>query len=121
MSAIPGTPELAYRAPKPRHPVVLFLVQQPLGAAGLAIIVLMILAGVLTFVLQTKLPHRKMLIVTGIMIAAVLVTMVGHTVHVLQVVGWLPIWIATEEASPAPSATLLLAMPPASTPMMGSV
>jgi peptide/nickel transport system permease protein len=46
MSAIPGTPELAYRASKPRHPVVLFLVQQPLGAAGLAIIVLMILAAV---------------------------------------------------------------------------
>ena len=46
MSAIPGTPELAYRAPKTRHPVVLFLVQQPLGAAGLAIIVLMILAAV---------------------------------------------------------------------------
>ena len=46
MSAIPGTPELAYRAPKTRHPVILFLVQQPLGAAGLAIIVLMILAAV---------------------------------------------------------------------------
>jgi peptide/nickel transport system permease protein len=46
MSAIPGTPELAYRAPKARHPVILFLVQQPLGAAGLAIIVLMILAAV---------------------------------------------------------------------------
>ncbi len=32
-----------------------------------------------------------MLIVTGIMIALVLVTMVGTTVHVLQIVGWAPI------------------------------
>jgi high-affinity iron transporter len=32
-----------------------------------------------------------MLIATGFLIALVLVTMVGHTVHVLQAVGWLPI------------------------------
>jgi len=45
----------------------------------------------LTLVLQTKLPHKKMLIVTGVMIAAVLVTMVGTTMHTLQLVGWAPI------------------------------
>jgi high-affinity iron transporter len=32
-----------------------------------------------------------MLVVTGILIGLVLVTMVGNTVHVMQVVGWLPI------------------------------
>ena len=32
-----------------------------------------------------------MLVVTGIMIGFVLLTMVGNTVHVMQVVGWLPI------------------------------
>ena len=32
-----------------------------------------------------------MLIVTGVMIGAVLLQMVGNTVHVMQVVGWLPI------------------------------
>jgi high-affinity iron transporter len=47
--------------------------------------------GALTLVLQTKLPHKKMLIVTGVMIAAVLVTMVGTTMHTLQLVGWAPI------------------------------
>lgn len=47
--------------------------------------------GVLVFVLQTKLPHKKMLTVTGALIAAVLVTMVGNTVHLFQVVGWAPI------------------------------
>jgi high-affinity iron transporter len=56
-----------------------------LGLAGVAVV------GVLVFALQKKLPHKKMLIVTGVMIAAVLVVMVGHTVHVLQIVGWAPI------------------------------
>ena len=50
--------------------------------------------------LQTKLPHKKMLIVTGVMIAVVLVTMVGHTVHVLQAVGWAPISPITDMEIP---------------------
>jgi high-affinity iron transporter len=56
-----------------------------LGLAATAVI------GALTLVLQTKLPHKKMLVVTGVMIAVVLVTMVGSTVHTLQLVGWAPI------------------------------
>ena len=47
--------------------------------------------GVLTFRLQMRLPYKRMLVLTGVLIAAVLVTMVGNTVHVFQVVGWLPI------------------------------
>ena len=47
--------------------------------------------GVLTFKLQMRLPYKRMLVLTGVLIAAVLVTMVGNTVHVFQVVGWLPI------------------------------
>jgi peptide/nickel transport system permease protein len=43
MSAAPGT--IAYGVPKRRHPALQFLLQQPLGAAGLAVIVLMILAA----------------------------------------------------------------------------
>lgn len=56
-----------------------------LGLAATAIV------GALTLVMQTKLPHKKMLVVTGVMIAVVLVTMVGSTVHTLQLVGWAPI------------------------------
>jgi high-affinity iron transporter len=56
-----------------------------LGLLGTAVV------GVLVFALQAKLPHKKLLIVTGLMISAVLVTMVGNTVHILQAVGWLPI------------------------------
>jgi high-affinity iron transporter len=47
--------------------------------------------GVVTFALQVRLPYKKMLIVTGVMIGAVLLVMVGHTVHVMQAIGWLPI------------------------------
>jgi high-affinity iron transporter len=56
-----------------------------LGLLGVAVV------GVITFTLQRKLPYKKMLIVTGVMIGFVLLTMVGNTVHVMQVVGWLPI------------------------------
>lgn len=56
-------------------------------AAGLAGTFLI---GLLVFVVQARLPHKKMLVFTGVLIGAVLLQMVGNTVHVLQVVGWLP-------------------------------
>jgi high-affinity iron transporter len=56
--------------------------------AGLAFTLLL---GWVTFALQARLPYKKMLLVTGVLIGVVLVTMVGKTVHAFQVVGWLPI------------------------------
>ena len=47
--------------------------------------------GVLTIALQRKLPHRRMLELTGLLILGVLVIMVGKTVQVCQVVGWVPV------------------------------
>ena len=47
--------------------------------------------GVVTFVLQRKLPYKRMLIVTGVMIGFVLVVMVGQTARTMQGTGWLPI------------------------------
>lgn len=47
--------------------------------------------GVVTLQLEKKLPHKKMLVVTGVLIGAVLITLVGSTVHVMQAVGWLPV------------------------------
>lgn len=41
-----ATATIAYAVPKRRHPVLQFIVQQPLGAAGLVVIVLMMIAGV---------------------------------------------------------------------------
>jgi len=46
--------------------------------------------GLVTFALQRKLPYKKMLIATGVMIAVVLAVMTGATAHVLQGLGWLP-------------------------------
>ncbi|PID87153.1 MAG: iron permease [Chloroflexi bacterium] len=48
-----------------------------------------ILAGVFTFVLQRKLPYMKMFVATAFLIGLVLITMIGHTVHIMQKVGWM--------------------------------
>jgi len=47
--------------------------------------------GAITFALERKLPYKKMLIVTGVLIALVLVVLVGNTARTMQGVGWLPI------------------------------
>src|SRR3712207_3591507 len=47
--------------------------------------------AVVTFKLQRKLPYKKMLIATGVLLAFVLLVMVGTTVRTLQGIGWLPI------------------------------
>ncbi len=56
-----------------------------LGLIGVAVV------GFLTFKLQMRLPYKRMLVLTGILIGVVLVTMVGNTIHEAQLVGWLPI------------------------------
>lgn len=52
---------------------------------------LLALVGFITFKMQKSLPHLKMLIITGFFIVAILVIMVGQTVHTMQAVGWLSI------------------------------
>lgn len=47
--------------------------------------------GYITFRLQSRLPYKRMLVVTGVLIGAVLLVMVGNTVHVLQLIGWAPL------------------------------
>jgi high-affinity iron transporter len=47
--------------------------------------------GAITFALERKLPYKKMLVVTGVLIALVLVVLVGNTARTMQGVGWLPI------------------------------
>ena len=46
---------------------------------------------VLVIALERKLPHKKMLVVTGLLITWVLVVMVGTTVQTLQKVGWVAV------------------------------
>ncbi|MBZ9750132.1 FTR1 family protein [Deinococcus sp. HMF7604] len=47
--------------------------------------------GALVFRWQARLPMKKLLVWTGMLICAVLGVMVGNTVHTLQLVGWLPV------------------------------
>ena len=62
------------------------------------------IVGAITFALERKLPYKKMLIVTGVLIALVLVVLVGNTARTMQGVGWLsihpidvelPLWMGT--------------------------
>jgi high-affinity iron transporter len=54
------------------------------GLAATAIV------GVTTFALERKLPYKKMLIATGVLIGLVLAVMTGVTVQNLQGLGWVP-------------------------------
>jgi high-affinity iron transporter len=54
-----------------------------IGLAGTAAV------GFATFTLQQKLPYKKMLVVTGVLLGVVLVVMVGGSARTLQDVGWL--------------------------------
>jgi high-affinity iron transporter len=51
-----------------------------IGAIGLGI-----------FVFGAKLPYRKLLVVTGVLIVSIMVTFFGSTARLFQTVGWLPI------------------------------
>jgi high-affinity iron transporter len=51
---------------------------------------LTMVVGVATFVFQQRLPYRRMLVATGILLGFVLLVMVGETIQELQLAGWLP-------------------------------
>jgi high-affinity iron transporter len=56
-------------------------------ALGLA---LTVAVGLITFAVQHRLPYRRMLVATGILLGLVLLVMVGESVQELQLAGWLP-------------------------------
>jgi high-affinity iron transporter len=60
--------------------------------------------GAATFALERRLPYKKMLIFTGVLISLVLVVLVGNTARTMQGIGWLsihpidvelPLWMGT--------------------------
>ncbi|MCB9772631.1 MAG: FTR1 family protein [Candidatus Omnitrophica bacterium] len=62
------------------------------------------MVGVLTFIGHRKLPYRRMLIITGVLLAVVLMVMVGESVQEMQLANWigttalnvnLPAWLNT--------------------------
>jgi high-affinity iron transporter len=46
-------------------------------------------AGVLTFALHQKLPYKRLLIITGVMLLFVLLVSVGEEVNEMQLAGWI--------------------------------
>jgi high-affinity iron transporter len=54
-----------------------------IGLAGTAAV------GIATFFLQQKLPYKRMLVATGVMLGVVLVVMIGGSARTMQDVGWL--------------------------------
>ena len=77
--------------------VVLFLQALDLRAGGTVVLegvaiglAATALVGYATFKLQRKLPYKKMLVLTGVLIGGVLVVMVGGTALSFQDLGWLP-------------------------------
>jgi len=76
--------------------VVLFLQSYNLRLGGGVVlkgallgIVLSGMVAVLTFVLQQRLPYRKMLITTGILLGVVLLVMVGEQAQEMQLAHWI--------------------------------
>jgi len=62
-----ATATIAYAVPKRRHPVLQFMVQQPLGAAGLVVIIVMMIGGVFA---QYVAPYDPLQLDYGAMLAA---------------------------------------------------
>ena len=48
------------------------------------------IVAVLTFVAHKRLPYKKMLVVTGVLLGVVLIVMVGESVQELQQAAWIP-------------------------------
>jgi len=77
--------------------VVLFLQNYNLRLGGSVVLkgtlIGLFLSGVvaiLTFVLQRRLPYRKMLVTTGVLLGGVLLVMVGEQAQEMQLAHWLP-------------------------------
>jgi high-affinity iron transporter len=91
--------------------IVLFLQTMRLRAGNTVILegltiglTLTLIVAVLTFVLHQRLPYKKMLVLTGIMLGGVLLVMVGEQVQEMQQAGWcsitkvafvIPQWMGT--------------------------
>jgi len=77
--------------------VVLFLQNLRLTAGSRAVLegagiglALTAAVGALTFAFHHRLPYRRMLVLTGVLLGMVLLVMVGESVQELQLAGWLP-------------------------------
>jgi high-affinity iron transporter len=58
------------------------------------------IVAVLTFAAQRRLPYKRMLVLTGVLLAGVLVVMVGESVQEMQLAGWIS---TTSDRLPLPN------------------
>lgn len=58
--------------------------------AGIGVVFIALVGG-LTFTFGVKLPYRKLLVVTGVLVVSILVSFLGSTVRLFQTVGWLSV------------------------------
>jgi len=77
--------------------VVLFLQSMRLKAGSHVVLegviiglILTLIVALLTFVIHYRLPYKRMLVLTGIMLGAVLLVMVGEQVQEMQQANWIP-------------------------------
>lgn len=66
--------------------------QSSAGIVFLGVVVglyLTVTVGILTFVAHHRLPYKRMLTLTGVMLGVVLLVMVGEEINELQLAGWL--------------------------------
>jgi high-affinity iron transporter len=77
--------------------IVLFLQNLRIQAGSLVVLegigiglILTAIVGILTFVLHQKLPYKKMLIFTGLLLGVFLIVVVGQTAQNLQEAHWIP-------------------------------
>ena len=77
--------------------VVLFLQNLRITAGSVTVLegvgfglALTVAVGAVTFALQRRLPYKRMLVATGVLLGFVLLVMVGESVQELQLAGWLP-------------------------------
>ena len=47
--------------------------------------------GTAVFLIGAKLPYRKLLVITGVLVVSIMVTFIGSTVRLFQTVDWMPI------------------------------
>jgi high-affinity iron transporter len=74
-----------------------------MGGASIGVLLTVIVAA-LTFTAHQKLPYKKMLVLTGVMLGVVLIVMVGESAQEMQQAGWIsthivrlpiPDWVGT--------------------------
>lgn len=90
--------------------VVLFLQSYRLRFGGRSVfygvvvgVALTGVVAVLTFVAHRKLPYKKMLVLTGVMLGGVLLVMVGEQAQEMQLAHWLPIHMIPSLVSVIPA------------------